>query len=392
MGSILWLEPVGGCAGDMTLAALLDLGVPLDAVTGGLDRLQLPGWSLEVSRDHKCGLWGTRIDVHVDPATPDRERSWIEIARLIRDAGLPKAARDLALHMFERIAVAEARIHGTTPDKVHFHEVGAIDSIVDLVGVALALAELGAERVYSSPPPLGSGIVQSRHGPIPVPAPATLEILKGREVRPFGKGERTTPTGAAILAAATEPGPPPSFVPERVAYGIGHKDFDDAANVVRATLGIEATAAGELVELACNLDDATPQVLARAIEAALEAGALDAWVAPVTMKKGRPGHLLGVLAPARLRARIVDTLLRETPTLGVRHHAVGREALERRFDVVDTPYGAIAVKIGHRAGAVINAAPEWDDCLRAAREHGVPARVVREFALAAWMVGRPAGG
>ncbi len=390
MGGLLWLEPVGGCAGDMTLAALLDLGVPLDAITAGLDRLGLGGWSIEVGRDHKCGIWGTRVEVHVEAA--DRERTWVEIARLIRGAGLPAQARDIALHVFEKIAIAEARIHGTTPDKVHFHEVGAIDSIVDIVGVALVLGELGLERIYSAPPPLGSGIVQSRHGAIPVPAPATLEILKGREVRFFGKGERTTPTGAAILAAATEPGPPPAFVPERIAYGIGHKDFEDAANVLRATLGQEATASAELVELACNLDDATPQVLARAIEAVLEAGALDAWVAPVTMKKGRPGHLLGVLAPGSHRARIVDTLLRETPTLGVRHHVVGRDVLERRFEQVETPFGPVAMKIGHRATAVINAAPEWDDCLRAAKAHGVPARVVREFALATWLANRPAGG
>jgi len=391
MSSLLWLEPVGGCAGDMTLAALLDLGVPLDAITSGLDRLRLPGWSLEVSRAQKCGITGTQVRVRVDEGVADRERTWVEIAQLIRAAGLPARARDLALHMFEKVAVAEARVHGTTPAQVHFHEVGAIDSIVDLVGVALGLAELGVDRVYASPPPLGSGIVQSRHGPIPVPAPATLEILKGRVVRFFGKGERTTPTGAAILAAATEPGPPPDFTPQRIAYGIGHADFEDAANVIRATLGSEG-AGDELVELACNLDDATPQVLARAIEAALEAGALDAWVAPVTMKKGRPAHLLGALAPARLRARIADVLLRETPTLGVRYHAVGRDELERRFDPVETPYGTISVKVGHRAGAVLNVAPEWDDCLRAGREHGVPARVVREFALAAWLTGRPAEG
>lgn len=387
MSSILWLEPVGGCSGDMALAALLDLGVPLDAIGAGLDRLGLPGWSLEVRRDQKCGIFGTRVDVRVDPGAPQPERTWVEIARMIRGAGLPPGARDLALHLFERIAVAEARVHGTTPDRVHFHEVGAIDSIVDLVGVALALDELGAERIFASPPPLGSGIVRSQHGPIPVPAPATLEILRGREVRAVGVGERTTPTGAAILAGATEPGPPRTFVPEKVAYGIGHADFDDAANVLRATLGQEAVAPDELVELACNLDDATPQMLARAIEAALEAGALDAWVAPITMKKGRPGHLLGALVPARLRARLAEVLLRETPTLGVRFHQVDREILERRFDRVQTPWGEVAVKVGHRAGAARNAAPEWEDCLRIARATGVPARVVREHALAAWLAG-----
>lgn len=392
MGSILWLEPTGGCSGDMALAALLDLGVPLDAVEAGLERLGLPGWKLQVEPASKCGIRGTRVEVRVDPQMEAHERSWIEIARLIRGADLPPAARDLALHFFERIAVAEAKVHGTTPDRVHFHEVGAIDSIVDLVGVALALAELGADRVYASPPPLGSGVVATRHGPMPVPAPATLEILKGRKVLPIGQGERTTPTGAAILAAATEPGPPPAFVPERIGYGIGHADFHDAANVLRATLGREGHGEDDLVELACNLDDASPQVLARAIEAVLEAGALNAWVAPVTMKKGRPGHLLGVLAPAAIRLRIVQTLLRETPTLGVRHHPVARETLERRFDPVATPWGEVAVKVGHRGGAVLNVAPEWEDCVRIGGEAGVPPRVVREFALAAWIERRQKSG
>lgn len=385
MGSLLWLEPVGGLSGDMTLAALIDLGVPLDAIAAGLDRLGLPGWSIEARRAEKCGIWGTRVDVQVDPQIHDRERSWLEIRDLIRGAGLPKGARELALAMFERIAVAEAHIHGTTPEHVHFHEVGAIDSIVDLVGVAIALDELGAERVYGSPPPLGSGIVQSRHGPIPVPAPATIEILKGREVKPFGVGERTTPTGAAILAGATRPGPPPRFVPERVAYGVGHKDFADAANLVRATLGSDTVAGDELLQIECNLDDASPQLLARALEVVLEAGALDAWIAPVTMKKGRPGHLFGVLAPARLRGRLAELLLRETPTLGVRFHPVDREILERRFESVETRFGPIPVKLGLRGAEVINAAPEWDDCVRAARQHGVPARQVREAALAAWL-------
>lgn len=398
MSSLLWLEPVGGCSGDMTLAALLDLGVPLEAITSGLDRLGLPGWSIEVRRASKCGLFGTRVDVRMDPDVPDRERTWLEIRDLIRAAGLPAPARDLALAMFERIAVAEAHIHGTTPDHVHFHEVGAIDSIVDLVGSALALSELGVGRIYASPPPLGSGIVRSRHGPIPAPAPATLEILKGREVLPVGVGERTTPTGAAILAAATQPGPPPPFVPEKIAYGIGHKDFDDAANVLRATLGRDATTADGLIELACNLDDTTPQVLARALEVALEAGALDAWITPVTMKKGRPGMILGVLTRARSREKLVEVLFRETPTLGVRFHEVRRDELSRRFEAVRTRWGEVSMKIGSLGDEILNVAPEWDDCAELARRHGVAARVVREEALAVWWAahrdgdGRRGGG
>lgn len=307
---------------------------------------------------------------------------------MIQGAGLPKGAERMALAIFEKLAYAEAKVHRMEPDEVHFHEVGAVDSIVDVVGVALALDALGAPRIYSTPPPAGSGIVRSLHGPIPVPAPATLEVLRGRELVRSGPGERTTPTGAAILAALCDPDPPRSFVPERIGYGIGHRDFEDAANVLRATIAREPQREGELLVMECNLDDASPQALAHALEVSLEAGALDAWVVPVTMKKGRPAHLLGVLVPASLRERVATELFRETPTLGLRFHSVEREILERRFEQVQTPYGSIAIKVGERGGEVLNAAPEWDDCVAAGRHHGIPARRVREEALARWLSSR----
>jgi len=386
MRHYLILEPVGGCSGDMTLAALLDLGAPLDAIGAGLDRLGLGGWSLEVRPSSKCGIGGTRVDVRIE--REEHARSWREIRALIEDAGLPAGAASRSIAIFERIALAEAHVHGTTPEQVHFHEVGAVDSIVDVVGVALALDELGIETIHASPPPLGTGITRSQHGPIPVPAPATLEILRGRPVRSAGEGERTTPTGAAILAALSRPGLPSSFVPERVGYGIGHKDFPDAANVLRATLATEGAGEDRLLVMECNLDDASPQILARAIDSALDAGALDAWVAPVTMKKGRPAHLLGVLVPASLREALAATLFRETPTLGLRHHAVERDVLERRFETVETAFGPVRIKIGFAGATVFNAAPEWDDCVAAAARAGVAPRRVREEALAAWMSAR----
>lgn len=469
---LLWIEPVGGCAGDMTLAALFDLGVPVEDVEAGLRSLGLDGWSLEVRKASKCGIVGTRVDVrlegkgggapkapahhphhggehhhhhhgdehhhhsqghghqdhahahphdhphdesahhaggHHDHAHPgsgphhhgdeghphdhhhhEHSRTWAQIRALITAAPLPPGAIEKAIAVFERIARAEAHVHGTTPDEVHFHEVGAVDSIVDIVGVALALDWLGVRRILAAPPPLGSGIARSQHGPIPIPAPATLEILKGREVRSSGPGERTTPTGAAILAALSEPGPPPAFLPERIGYGVGHADFPDAANLVRMTLGRPAAAkeptgeATPLVVLECNLDDASPQVLARALEACLEAGALDAWIAPLTMKKGRPGHLLGALAPAASVEALSTVIFRETPTLGIRHHPVDRRVLERRFQGVQTRYGEISIKIAIADGEIMNAAPEWEDCLAAGRRHGVPARRVREEAMASW--------
>nr|PZM91046.1 MAG: TIGR00299 family protein [Pseudomonadota bacterium] len=275
------------------------------------------------------------------------------------------------------------------PEEVHFHEVGAVDSIVDVVGVAVALDWLGIDEIRASPPPLGSGMVQTQHGPMPVPAPATLELLAGREVRPSGPGERTTPTGAAILAATSVPGLPGSFVPRRIGYGIGHRDFDDAPNVLRACLGFRERGGEALYLVETQIDDAAPQVVAHAIEACLQAGALDAWAAPIVMKKGRPGHLLAALAPASLRDRMIETIVRETPTLGVRYHAVDRLALERRFEEVETAFGTVPVKVASLGGEVLGAAPEWEVCRALAAASGVPARKVREEALARWYSRRP---
>lgn len=398
----LWIEPVGGCSGDMMLAALFDLGVEREVVEAGLRGLELEGWELDLRRDQKCGIFGTRVEVRVDdpshahdpthlhPHGHDHSHdhahaSWSGIRRKLEAAPLPEGARRRALAIFERIAEAEAHVHGTTPDEVHFHEVGAVDSIVDIVGVALALDALGVDRIYASPPPLGSGIVRSQHGPIPVPAPATLEILKGREVLAGGPGERTTPTGAAILAALSEPGPPPRFTPLQVGYGVGHADFPDAANLLRATLCSAEGEGGRAVVLECNLDDATPQTLGSAVDAMLEAGALDAWVAPATMKKGRPAHLLGVLAPPEREAALTELLLRLTPTLGVRRHEVERTTLRRRFETVETRYGEIPIKIALLRDEIVNAEPEWEACVQAAKAHGIPPRRVREEASARWL-------
>lgn len=388
MENLLWLDPVGGCSGDMCLAALVDLGVPPEAIRERLAGLDLGPWELRVSRSSKMGIVGTRVDVVVEGPRADHT-SWRKIRERIERASLPDRARRHALAIFERLAAAEARVHGTSPEEVHFHEVGAVDSIVDVVGVAVALDWLGIDEIRASPPPLGSGMVQTQHGPMPVPAPATLELLAGREVRPSGPGERTTPTGAAILAATSVPGLPGSFVPRRIGYGIGHRDFDDAPNVLRACLGFRERGGEALYLVETQIDDAAPQVVAHAIEACLQAGALDAWAAPIVMKKGRPGHLLAALAPASLRDRMIETIVRETPTLGVRYHAVDRLALERRFEEVETAFGTVPVKVASLGGEVLGAAPEWEVCRALAAAAGVPARKVREEALARWYSRRP---
>lgn len=382
---ILYLEPVGGIAGDMFLAAALDLGVPLEDLEGPLRTLQVPGWRFAVKRDARHEITGTHVDVVVDePEGGHEHRGWADIDALIGASGLSTGAKDKARRVFRLIGEVEAKIHGTTLDAIHFHEVGAVDSIVDICGAAVALELLGDPTVYAAPPPLGSGTARIAHGVVPVPVPATLELLRDVPVRFEGLGELTTPTGAALLKAFATVAPPPQLVVDKVGYGVGTKDWKDRANVLRATLGRATAAAGALEVLECNLDDCSPQLLGALVDTLLARGALDAWIAPVVMKKGRPGHLVGVLSRAETKQRLVDTLLEETTTLGVRATAVTRTELERRHESVETPWGPVRVKLGLRAGAVLNATPEFDDCRALAEKAGVPLKDVQAAASAAW--------
>lgn len=382
---VLWLEPVGGIAGDMFLAAALDLGVAPADLEAPLRTLGLPGWRLAVSKAERHAIVGTHVDVVVEaPEGGHVHRGWKDIDALIARSGLPERAKARALQVFRLIGEVEAKIHGTTLDAIHFHEVGAVDSIVDICGAAVALELLGDPRVLSAPPPLGSGTVRIAHGVVPVPVPATLELLRDVPVRFEGLGELTTPTGAALLKAFATVGAPPELVVERVGYGVGTKDWKDRANVLRASLGRVAEARGALRVLECNLDDCSPQLLGALVETLLARGALDAWIAPVVMKKGRPGHLVGVLTDGAHRQVMVDTLLAESTTLGVREYAVERTALERRHEAVQTPWGEVRVKLGLRAGAVLNATPEFEDCRALAERAQVPIKDVQAAAIAAW--------
>jgi uncharacterized protein (TIGR00299 family) protein len=384
---VLWLEPVGGIAGDMFLAAALELGISRDELEQALRTLDVPGWRLEVTRAERHAIFGTHVAVHVDTDEGHHHRTWKDIDALIRRSALPERAKERALHVFRLVGEVEARIHGMTLDAIHFHEVGAVDSIVDICGAAMALELLGNPTVLSAPPPLGSGTIRIAHGVVPVPVPATLELLRDVPVRFEGMGELTTPTGAALLKAFATVGPPPLLVVERVGYGVGTKDFADRANVLRASLGRRAEAAGTLTVLECNLDDCSPQLLGALLDTLLARGALDAWIAPVVMKKGRPGHLVGVLADGAHRQALVDTLLSETTTLGVREAPVTRTTLERRHETVTTPWGPVRVKLGLRAGAVLNAAPEFEDCRALSARAGVPLKEVQAAAIAAWRSG-----
>ena len=396
--TVLALEPIGGIAGDMMLAALLHLGAPraaldesLAALADASGALDLRGTQVVAEPVEVSGIRAVHVDVRVPAEVLHREphhRPFRAIRELLARARLPERARELALVAFTRLAEAEGRVHGVPPDEVEFHEVGAIDSIVDVVGSAALVAALAPARIVSLPPPSGGGTARAAHGPIPIPGPAVLEVLRGRALRPSGPGERTTPTGAALLAAWTEAAESlPEMSIQSVGYGAGSKRWEDAPNLLRAVLGAAVRGqpgggAGWVLE--ANLDDLSPQLVAAALEAVLTAGAADAWIAPVTMKKGRPGHLLGAVVPESARAAVEDALFRETSTLGLRAYRVERSVLDREVIEVATAYGPVRVKIGRRGGAVVNAAPEFEDCRLRAREHGVGVKEVLAAALAAW--------
>lgn len=385
MRRILYLEPVGGIAGDMFLAAGIDLGLKPEAIEAALRGLSVPGWKLAVSRAVRHAISGTHLDVVLDTREAHPHRAYADIRRLIESAStLSPRVKERALAVFRAIGEAEAKVHGVSIDDIHFHEVGAVDSIVDICGAAVVLELLGDPEVHAAPPPLGSGSIRVAHGTMPIPVPATLELLRDVPVRFEGVGELTTPTGAALLKVLAHIGHPPDFIVEKVGYGVGTKDFKDRPNVLRASLGrMEASRSEGLWVVEANLDDATPQLLGHLVERLLAVDALDAWVTPVVMKKSRPGHLLSALVEGGLRDTVVDTLLRESTTLGVRYHRVERQALERDWVEVETPWGRVRVKRGLRDGAVLNAHPEFEDCRRIAEAAGVPLKQVVAAALVA---------
>lgn len=385
---ILYLEPVGGIAGDMFLAAAIDLGVAVEAIEAPLRTLGVSGWHFKCSKAERHSITGTHVEVVTDEETDHAHRSYRDIERLISASGLPQRAKTRALDVFRRIGEVEAHIHGVTLDTIHFHEVGAIDSIVDICGAAVVLELLGDPVVYCSPPPLGSGTTRIAHGVVPVPVPATLELLRDVPVKFEGVGELTTPTGAALIRAFATVSAPPQMSVERIGYGVGTKDFKDRANVLRASLGVESavstSASQTLKVLECNLDDCTPQVIGALMQHLLDEGALDAWVTPIVMKKSRPGHVLSVLCTPKSQEALTWLMLRESTSLGVRASTVERTALDRRIDTVHTAWGAVRVKVGLKGSEVFNAAPEFDDCLELARSANVPLKEVQATALHEW--------
>lgn len=368
-----------GMSGDMAVASLLDLGVPLEHLRSQLELLGLPrnSYSLSFSRTERHHLAAGRFEVQVhDQRT---ERSHADIDGMIARSFLAPRVRERARAVFLRLARAEALVHGVTVEEVHFHEVGALDSIVDIVGVAICLEYLGVEVLTAAPLPLGSGFVSTAHGMLPVPAPATAELLKGLAVHTrCGAGERVTPTGAAILAAlATGSAGRPALTVAAIGCGAGSRDFPDVPNILRAFLGRSGEAGdGDVLVAETNIDDSTPELLGYVMERLLEEGALDVFYTAVQMKKNRPGVKLSFLCRTGQLERLAALVLVETTAIGIRHYPVGRTTLERRVEERETPLGVLPFKLLFHQGRPLRAAPEYEACRGVARERGIPLQEV----------------
>jgi uncharacterized protein (TIGR00299 family) protein len=386
---IAYFDCFSGAAGDMILAALHDAGCPLTVYEDVIRRLDLPGVAVAASRVKRHGLAATHIDVTIAAPGGHGHRHLAHILRLINAAGLPDRVAANARRVFQRLAEAEATVHQTSVEKVHFHEVGADDAIVDIVGACAALDALGIDRVVCSPIPTGTGTVRCDHGVMPVPAPATALLLRGVPLAECDEpGELTTPTGAALLATlADDFGPLPALRLAAVGCGTGTREGRTRPNLLRVLIGESSDeAAGEqdvVTVLEAQVDDAPGQVLAHVLERALAAGALDAFIVPIIMKKGRPGQLLTVLCRAAHAAALETLLLTETTTFGVRRHECRRTKLAREHTTVATEFGPVRVKLGRRGDTRLQAWPEFEDCAALADSAGVPLREVQAAALRA---------
>jgi uncharacterized protein (TIGR00299 family) protein len=378
-----YLDCFSGISGNMLLGALVNAGLEVDRLKAELDKLALPRWRLETGSVRRSGIEATLAEVVAERDQPHRKLGDIE--GMITAADLPAPVKERSVAVFRRLAEAEGKIHQVPPEQVGFHEVGAVDSIVDVVGSVTGLALLGIDSLYVSPLPLGHGFVQAEHGRLPVPAPATVELLRG--VPAYGvdvEAELVTPTGAALAAVLAHGfGPIPAMSVAAVGYGAGSREFP-SPNLLRLLVG-ESTpgAPGErdrVVVIETNIDDMNPEFYSEAIERLFEAGALDAFFAPATMKRGRPATVVTVLARPESVGAVTDALFRETTTFGVRMFEVDRRCLARESVEVETDYGRVRVKIGRRGEELVTAAPEFADCQARARERGVAVRVVYEAA------------
>ncbi|MBN1347364.1 MAG: nickel pincer cofactor biosynthesis protein LarC [Phycisphaerae bacterium] len=386
---VAYFDCFNGASGDMILGAMIDAGLSFATLRDALAGLGVGGYTLHAEKVSKQGFSATQFTVDLDPQAHQPHRHLSHIRKIIEPADLAPSVKDRALAVFQRLAEAEARAHGTTVEKVHFHEVGAIDAIVDVVGAAIGLDALGVERVVSSAIPVGSGVIHCDHGEMPVPAPATAILLENVPIAASPEQfELTTPTGAAILTTLAEQfGPVPSMTLESVGFGAGHRDGRTRPNVLRVMLGREVDASTESDQVAvleANIDDATAETIGHACERLLSAGALDAYCTPIVMKKNRPAVKVTVLCKPETVEDLEEVLFAETPTFGVRVLRAERRKLEREHVTVQTRFGPIRIKVGRRGGKTVTASPEYDDCRAAALDHNAPLRTVMDEARRVW--------
>ncbi len=367
----------------MLLGALVDAGVPVRTLQEAIDAVIPGAVRLTAAEVRRAGMRATKVDV--SSLVPDPpHRHWTEIRGLLAQAALVEPAKQHAMAVFARLAEAEARAHGVDVEQVHFHEVGAWDSIADVVGVCVAIATLGVHSISAGPVALGSGTVRAAHGEMPVPVPAVLELARGWQVRTGGQGELATPTGMALVVALADSCEPlPDLVPEVIGVGAGTRDVPERPNVVRVVIGSQESATERVALLEANVDDLDPRLWPGVLAGLMADGALDAWLTPIVMKKGRPAHTLAVLAAPEAAEHLVARVFDLVPTLGVRHSTIDRVALERTWRTVELDGVPVRVKVGTRAGAITSVTPEFDDVAAAARELGRSERSVLARAIAA---------
>jgi len=379
---IAYLDCISGISGDMMLGALVDAGVELSGIQAGIDSLGLPDCRIEAEEVKKRGFRATKVSVLYEPEHVHRHLH--HITDMIDGSSLTARQKELAKQIFTRLGEAEAKVHGTTIRKVHFHEVGAVDSIADIVGAAIGLDQLGAERVVCSPIPTGCGFIRIAHGRVSVPAPATAELLKGIPLAPSTvEAELTTPTGAAIASTvACEFGPLPAMKIEEIGCGAGSRDLDTQPNILRLVVGtaVEPLASDQVWILETNLDDISGELVGHTTTALLEAGALDVYTSAIQMKKNRPGVVLSVICQPGDIQPLEEIIFRETTTLGIRRWPVSRHKLDRGAHAVETPLGRIEGKLAFWREGRVNFSPEYESCRRAAAECQVPLKDVYEAA------------
>ncbi|HTP04435.1 MAG TPA: nickel pincer cofactor biosynthesis protein LarC [Nitrospirota bacterium] len=378
-----YVDCFSGISGDMTLGALMDAGVSIDTLCAGLAKLSLPGYELKAEKVNRSGISATKAHVIIDRKN-QKSRHLSDILDIIEGSSLSPTVKEKSGRIFKRMAAAEARVHGTIPDKIHFHEVGAVDAIVDIVGSVIGLDHLGITQIITSSINVGSGTVRTSHGIFPIPAPATAELLKGI---PFYQSstqfELATPTGAAIISTLSNSfGPLPAMNVASIAHGAGDKDFPDRPNILRLMIGEPVANYEEdtSIVIETNIDDMSPQVYDYLIERLMEQGAQDVYLSPIIMKKGRPAILLSVLTDRSKTDALLDIVFHETTSIGARIQEVGRKKLSREIREVDTVYGRVGVKVSKRGNEILTVTPEYDDCRRIAEERKVPLKKVMDEA------------